>query len=132
VTPTLSPPPGGHVLHAEDRSAVRWPMVFHAVLWLLLLVASSVFLAINGDPGWSWLPAVTLFAALAGIIGLVLNGPTGTRVTTSGVSIGAARRQHHPHAAAPPPSAAQRFRVFSCPWPAVRSIEVAWARLGVA
>ncbi len=123
------------VLYAEDHCALRWPLVFHAVVWPVLLAATIVVLIVNPNPNLGFLLVIPLGGTGFGIIGTVINRPTGIRVTHAGVSIGGVRRQHHRHERHPgggsgslPPASAQRTQVFSCPWPAIRHIEVVTGR----
>ena len=126
-----APPAEGTVLYAEDHCALRWPLIFHAVFWPILLAASIIVLVVTRNPDLSFLPAIPLAGTQFGIIATVINRPVGIRITTSGVSIGGVRRQRRQHAGhhsgdpgALPPATAQRTQVFSCPWPAIRHIEV--------
>ena len=126
-----APPAEGTVLYAEDHCALRWPLIFHAVFWPILLAASIIVLVVTRNPDLSFLPAIPLAGAQFGIIATVINRPVGIRITTSGVSIGGIRRPRRQHGGhhsgdpgALPPATAQRTQVFSCPWPAIRHIEV--------
>lgn len=126
-----APPAEGTVLYAEDHCALRWPLIFHAVFWPILLAAATIVLIVTGNPDLSFLPLIPLAGTGYGIIGLRINRPVGIRITTSAVSIGGVRRPHRRHGGHPsgdpgalPPATAQRTKVFSCPWPAIRDIEV--------
>ena len=121
-----APPTQSTVLYAEDHCALRWPLIFHAVLWPILLVAASIVLIVHQNPNLSYLLTIPLAGTALGIIAAVINRATGIRVTHTGVSIGGVRRQHHrqghhPGSSGPlPPATAQRGYVFSCPWPGIR------------
>jgi len=130
-----APPTQSTVLYAEDHCALRWPLIFHAVLWPILLVAASIVLIVHQNPNLSYLLTIPLAGTALGIIAAVVNRGTGIRVTHAGVSIGGVRRQHHRRGRNPegdteslPPASAQRTQVFFCPWPAVRRIEVVTGR----
>ena len=127
-----APPAEGTVLYAEDHCALRWPLIFHAVFWPILLAASIIVLVVTRNPDLSFLLAIPL-AGLAQFGSSPLNstGRSASGSPTSGVSIGgfaARRRQHAGHHSgdpgALPPATAQRTQVFSCPRPATRHIEV--------
>ena len=129
-----APPAEGTIVYAEDHCALRWPLVFQAVFWPILLAATIIVLIVTGDPDLSFLPLIPLAGTAFGIISLVINRPVGIRVTAGGVSIGGVHRQHRRqghHSGDPgslPPASAQRTQVFSCPWPAIRRIEVVTGR----
>ena len=130
-----APPAEGTVLYAEDHCALRWPLIFHAVFWPILLAASIIVLIVTKNPNLSFLTAIPLAGTGYGIIATVINRPVGIRITTSEISIGGVRRPHREHSrhhsgdpGALPPATAQRTQVFSCPWPAVRGIEVVTGR----
>lgn len=130
-----APPTQSTVLYAEDHCALRWPLIFHAIFWSVLLAAVSIILIVDPNPNLSYLLAIPLAGTLFGIIATVINRATGIRVTHAGVSIGGIRRQHHRRGRHPgggpgslPPASAQRTQVFSCPWSAVRHIEVVTGR----
>jgi hypothetical protein len=130
-----APPSQSTVLYAEDHCALRWPLIFHATFWPILLVAAIVVLIVDPDPNLSYLLAVPLAGAGYGIIAAAVNRATGIRVTHAGVSIGGVHRQHQRRGRNPdgdaqslPPASAQRTQVFFCPWPAVRRIEVVTGR----
>ena len=129
-----APPTQSTVLYAEDHCALRWPLIFHATFWPILLVAASIVLIVDQNPNLSYLLTIPLAGTALGIIAAVINRATGIRITHTGVSIGGVRRQHHRqgtipggsgHCRPPPPSAGH---VFSCPWPGIRHIEVVTGR----
>jgi hypothetical protein len=129
-----APPTQSTVLYAEDHCALRWPLIFHATFWPILLVAASIVLIVDKNPDLSYLLTIPLAGTALGIIAAVINRATGIRITHTGVSIGGVRRQHHrqghhPGSSGPlPPATAQRRYVFSCPWPGIRHIEVVTGR----
>jgi hypothetical protein len=130
-----APPTQSTVLYAEDHCALRWPLIFHATFWPILLVAALVVLIVDPDPNLSYLLTVPLAGAGYGIIAAAVNRATGIRVTHAGVSVGGVHREHHRRGRNPdgdaqslPPASAQRTQVFYCPWPAVRRIEVVTGR----
>jgi len=129
-----APPTQSTVLYAEDHCALRWPLIFHATFWPILLAAASIVLIVDPNPDLSYLLTIPLAGSALGIIAAVINRATGIRVTHTGVSIGGVRRQHHrqghhPGSSGPlPPATAQRGYVFSCPWPGIRHIEVVTGR----
>jgi hypothetical protein len=122
------------VLYAEDHCALRWPLIFHAVFWPVLLVAAIVVLIVDANPNLTYLLTIPLAGTALGIITAVINRATGIRVTHAGVSIGGVRRQRHRRGRHPggsgslPPATAQRRYVFSCPWPGIHHIEVVTGR----
>ena len=129
-----APPTQSTVLYAEDHCALRWPLIFHATFWPVLLVAASIVLIVDQNPNLSYLLTIPLIGTALGIIAAVINRATGIRVTHTGVSIGGVRRQHHrrghnPGGSKPlPPATAQRMSVFSCPWSGIRHIELVTGR----
>jgi hypothetical protein len=129
-----APPTQSTVLYAEDHCALRWPLIFHATFWPVLLVAASIVLIVDQNPNLSYLLTIPLIGTALGIIAAVINRATGIRVTHTGVSIGGVRRQHHrrghnPGGSEPlPPATAQRMSVFSCPWSGIRHIELVTGR----
>ena len=130
-----APPTQSTVLYAEDHCALRWPLIFHAVFWPILLVAAIVVLIVDPNPNLSYLLAIPLAGTAFGIIAAVINRATGIRVTDAGVSIGGVRRQHqrrghHPggdpgHCRPPAPSAP---RSSPARGPRIRHIEVVTGR----
>lgn len=66
----------------------------------------------------------TIFA----IIATVISWPIGIRITASGISIGGVERQYSAKNGGLPPATAQRKEVFSCPWSAVRHVEIVTGR----
>ena len=130
-----APPTRSTVLYAEDHCALRWSLIFHAVFWPTLLIAVSIVLIVDPNPNLSYLLVIPLAGTAFGMIAAVINRATGIRVSRAGVSIGGVRRQHHRRGRHPgggteslPPASAQRTQVFSCPWPAIRHIEVVTGR----
>ena len=55
-----APPAEGTMVYAEDHCAVRWPLVFQAVFWPILLAATIIVLIVTGDPDLSFLPLIPL------------------------------------------------------------------------
>ena len=128
-----APPTQSTVLYAEDHCALRWPLIFHAIFWPVLLVAAIVVLIVDTNPNLSYLLVIPLAGTALGIITAVINRATGIRITHTGVSIGGVRRQHHRRglsggSGSLPPATAQRMYVFSCPWPGIRHVEVVTSR----
>jgi hypothetical protein len=116
------------LVYAEDRCALRWPLVCIG----LLGSAGGAALAVV----CFWLAVITSYTrwfAVLSTIGMVVscvwtqklwsNWPTGIRVDTAGIRIGGVRRK--PHFTVPAHSVlGQRHEVFTCPWAAVRGVAV--------
>ena len=101
-----APPTQSTVLYAEDHCALRWPLIFHAVLWPILLVAASIVLIVDPNPNLSYLLAIPLVGTALGIIAAVINRATGIRITHT--------RGQHRRSPPPAPSArapSRRLRV---------------------
>jgi hypothetical protein len=116
------------LVYAEDRCALRWPLVSIGLLGSMGGAALAVVCF--------WLAVITSYAhvfAVLSTIGMVVscvwtqklwsNWPTGIRVDTAGIRIGGVRRK--PHFTVTARSVlGQRHEVFACPWAAVRGIAV--------
>jgi hypothetical protein len=116
------------LVYAEDRCALRWPLVSIGLLGSVGGAALAVVCF--------WLAVITSYAhvfAVLSTIGMVVscvwtqllwsNWPTGIRVDTAGIRIGGVRRK--PHITVTARSVlGQRHEVFTCPWAAVRGIAV--------
>jgi hypothetical protein len=117
-------------LYTEERSALRWPLVFHGFFWPLLLVASFAVLGATDN-------YVFMIGVILGILGsvslggihLAENRPIGIRVDSAGIWIGGIQRTERMRAGGKAQTKlsrarAQRRQVFFCPWDAVQRVEV--------
>ncbi|WP_405778134.1 hypothetical protein [Streptomyces sp. NBC_00859] len=120
------------VYYAEERSALRWPLVFHGLFWPLLLIVSFVSLLLT-DNSSVFIPGVILgIFGSVGLGGLHLaeDRPIGLRVDGAGIWIGGIQRAERlgAHGAERgtklPRARAHRGQVFFCPWGAVQRVEV--------
>ncbi|WP_405671015.1 hypothetical protein [Streptomyces sp. NBC_01530] len=116
--------------YTEERSALRWPLVFHGFFWPLLLVASFTALAVTKN-------YVFMIGVILGVFGSVSLGglhlaekrPIGIRVDAAGIWIGGIQRAERMRVAGKTQkklsrAGAQQRQVFFCPWDAVQRVEV--------
>jgi hypothetical protein len=118
------------VIYAEDHCGLRWPLILQAIGWPILLIAALATLFLTSNPALAYLPAIATGGTLFAVVATVISRPIGIRITATGISIGGVLRQHHHSAGSEtlPPATAQRKELFSCPWTAVRHIEVVTGR----
>lgn len=132
--PGAQPRPGPRtVCYAEDRCALRWPLLAAGLAAPVIAVASVVAGAILVS---TWFLLVLLLAMAAWITGgqlLPYAWPAGIRLDAGGVRIGGVRwADKHPgrtrHRATVPHQWGQEFR---CPWPGVQRIGVVTDRASI-
>ena len=138
MSKAVSQHPEGHSLYAEDRCALRWPVLFNGIFWPVLILLCILPLATTRDPNLVILffPPLLGFGLTMGPTLLVFNWPTGIRVDANGIRIGGIRRadrhyaRGHQHAESRklPPVTSQRGQVFFCPWSGIQRIEVVTER----
>lgn len=126
-----APPAQGALLYAEDHCALRWPLTAQAIGWPVLLIATIMILVITGNPAFSFLPLIPLAGTGFALITLAVNRPVGIRISETGISIGGVGRAHRGRPGSLPAASAQRAQVFSCPWLAVREVEVVTGRADI-
>jgi hypothetical protein len=116
------------LIYSEDRCAVRWPLVVHAVLSLIALAGCGIAMNLPHLSG------LGILGALAGIwviimwISLIYGLYVGIRIDTDGIQIGGIRarerriRQHRWPPRKPFHVSGQSRAVFTCPWEGARSL----------
>jgi len=109
------------VRYAEDRCALRWPLVGWGLVAPAALVFGAAVLGVVVSPYWFIaVPVVPLFAPfLIGVALLYRNWPTAIRLDDAGVHIGALRSARRT-----PTVTHQNWGLFSCPWSGVGALTV--------
>ena len=111
------------IVYTESHSAVRWPHLLNAALWVLLLAVGIAAIAWSRNPGLSFLPGLGVLGTAIAVAMIVVVWPTGIQVRSDGLLIGGIHRAQRPGRGLP--SADGRWRrPFFCPWSAIRSAEV--------
>lgn len=119
--------------YAEDRCALRWPLVLLGTTLPILFVVVLTVGTITRTPGTPYVASlVVAIWIFTDARHLILLWPTGVRIDADGIRIGGVRySERHPHRnphRKPPPPSFQCYHVFSCPWDAVRSLELTTGR----
>jgi hypothetical protein len=110
------------VSYTEDRSALRWPVIFWGLGLPLLLMLVTALLGVTVDAQWFILTvAVPLFFMIP-ISLLYRNWRTGIRIDAEGIRTGAVRGGHPNERRYTVTH--QTFAVFSCPWPGIDKLTV--------
>ncbi|MEV8568650.1 hypothetical protein AB0436_24225 [Streptomyces sp. NPDC051322] len=118
------------VHYTEERSALRWPLVFHGFFWPLLMVASFTAVGVTGNYVFMIGVILGLFGSLSlGGIHLAEDRPIGIRADAAGIWIGGIQRLEPKRAGGKRQTKlsrarAQRRQVFFCPWDAVQQVDV--------
>jgi hypothetical protein len=121
---------GTGLVYAEDRSALNWPLMWVGLLSSVagaLAVAACLWWALAlAQPGALFLAEFPALWSFVWIWQLWSNWPTGIRIDTAGIQIGAVRdgRQDPQVPRTVRSVLSQRHEVFACPWAAVRGIAV--------
>jgi hypothetical protein len=115
------------LVYAEDRCALRWPLVCFGLLGCvggaaLAVVCFWLGVTTTWQRGFAALSAAGIAVSCFWTLQLWSNWPTGIRVDTAGIQIGGVGRK--PDAVTGHSVLGQRHEVFSCPWTAVRGIAV--------
>jgi hypothetical protein len=122
------------VYYTEERSSVRWPLVFHGVFWPLLLISSYTVVAVTHNFGFMAGVVLGVFGSLGfGGLHLAQSWPIGIRVDPAGIWIGGIQRAERMRTAGKTQTKlsrarAQQRQVFFCPWDAVQRVEVVTGR----
>lgn len=120
---------GTPLTYAEDHCALRWPLVLLGTAMPILSIVAVTVGAITGTREMAYVTG--LFIAIlvvtnAGYLPLVW--PTGMRIDAEGIRVGGIRySERHPNRdlrRKPPPPSFQCYHVSSCPWEAVRVLEL--------
>jgi hypothetical protein len=110
--------------YAEDRCALRWPLLALGLIGPTALIA--LFAALGIAVNLEWLVGVAFvpfFVPFLIYISLLWrNWPTGIRIDDAGVQIGAVRSTNATRRT--PTVTHQNSALFSCPWPGVRGLEL--------
>ncbi|MGH3720338.1 MAG: hypothetical protein ACRDRI_16135 [Pseudonocardiaceae bacterium] len=121
---------GTPLTYAEDRCALRWPLVLFGITLPILSIVVLTFGTITRARGPMTAYVSVLFVVIWVVTGacyLTLVWPLGMRIDADGIRIGgiryAERHPDHKRRRKPPPPSYQCFHVFSCPWEAIRSLE---------
>jgi hypothetical protein len=116
--------------YAEDRAAVRWPMVVLGALTPLACVVAFVIGVVFGTGAlWSGAAVGLCFSLMFGTAFLYRNWPTGIRITGDELRIGAVRS---PRAAMRKPTVThQTWGLFTVPLTAVRGMTVETDRAAI-
>jgi len=119
------------LLYAEDRCALRWPLVCLGLLGSaggasLAVVCFWLGVTTTWQRGFASLIAAGVAVSCFWTLQLWSNWPTGIRVDTAGIRIGGVGRKldDQRSAVAAHSVLGQRHEVFACPWTAVRGIAV--------
>jgi hypothetical protein len=121
------PGPGAEtVYYAEDRAALRWPLLAFGLVGPVIVVASAVAAIILQNVPLLVVCLLTLVAWLIRGQLLPYVWPTGLRLDDQGVRIGGVRwADQHPGRTHPRPTVPHQWaQEFRCPWPAVQRIGV--------
>lgn len=126
----MSAPQTGEITwYAEDRSALRPPLVLLGAILPLIVVLAAAFGVIAHTESVLLIIVIALLLwVFTDARHLMLVWPVGLRVDADGIRIGGVRRaERKPGRKArkkPPPPSFQGYHVFTCPWQGVRSLEV--------
>jgi hypothetical protein len=109
--------------YAEDRCALRWPLIAWVLAGPAVLMATFILFGIIMTTS-HWLIAVAPTAGvfLISVGFLYRNWPTAIRMDERGIRIGAVRSRGA--AGRAPTVTHQSWRLFACPWPGVTGLEV--------
>ncbi|WP_370148767.1 hypothetical protein [Streptacidiphilus sp. EB129] len=112
------------VAYAEDRCALRWPLLAWGLIVPVLAALTAVVLAITVNAQWLIaVPFVPMFVPFLASIGLLhRNWPTGIRIDEVGVRIGAVRSRSA--AQRTPTLTRQNWGLFECPWQGIEGLRV--------
>lgn len=120
---------GTPLTYAEDRCALRWPLVLLGTTMPILFIVVLTVGTIIRAPGTPYV--ASLFAAIwifTDARHLMLVWPIGVRIDAEGIRIGGIRyAERYPNRDLPrksPPPSFQCYHVFFCPWEAVRLLEL--------
>jgi hypothetical protein len=112
------------VIYSEDRCALRWPLVGLGLAAPAAVMVAFIGLAVTVTLLWLIaVPLVPLFGPFLIYGGLLYrNWPTGIRIDSEGIRIGAVSSDRA--ARRTPTVTHQNWGLFSCPWPAVTNVNV--------
>ncbi|WP_037911514.1 hypothetical protein [Actinacidiphila yeochonensis] len=117
-------PPFAGLVYAEDRVALRWPLVvLGAVLPGVLAAACVAGVAIGRDALWGVAAPAFVLCSLGFGVMLQRNWPTGVRIADGELQIGAVRSTAAGRRT--PRATRQNRALFACPLAGVRSLRVA-------
>jgi hypothetical protein len=114
----------GLVGYAEDGCGRSLPLWLQGVAVPVVAVAAFPVAVVTSVWGLYFLSMAGVVWGFIGAISLRANWPTGIRLDSYGIRIGGVREAEHGtrRRGRPLRVDAQRYAVFSCPWPAVRGL----------
>jgi hypothetical protein len=109
-------------VYRDAHSALSWQFLAGTVLAPAAGLAVFLLLSIAVSPDWFGGFGVVLGVGLILVSLLYRNWPTGVRIDEHAITIGAVRSRAAAHRT--PTVNHQAWGLFTCPWPAVRSVRV--------